>query len=381
MRIVIFGLAISSSWGNGHASLWRGLVSALLEAGHEVTFFERDVPYYAAHRDLAALPAGGRLVLYPEWDDAAAARALAGADVGLVTSYCPDAAAARRAVCDSAVLRCFYDLDTPVTLARLAMGETVDYVAGGLAMYELVLSYTGGPALAGLRDRLGARRVAALYGSVDPRLHRPGRAVSDWTGRLSYLGTYAQDRQAALEALFVAPARARPEMRFVIGGAQYPPDFPWTGNMFFLRHVAPPDHAAFYASSRLTLNVTRRAMAAMGWCPSGRLFEAASCGCPVLSDAWDGLDAFFAPGEEILIARDTGEALEAVGLGDAALALIAARARERTLAEHTAARRAAQMVAAFEAVRRGGDAADAGGTAASGPAAGVAVDVAAAAGD
>lgn len=351
MRIVIFGLAISSSWGNGHAALWRGLVSALLAAGHGVTFFERDVPYYAASRDLAELPAGGRLVLYPVWDEAAAARALAGADVGLVTSYCPDAAAARRVVCDSTALRCFYDLDTPVTLARLAAGEAVDYVAGGLAMYDLVLSYTGGPALSGLRDRLGARRVVALYGSVDPRLHAPGRAVSEWAGRLSYLGTYAQDRQAALEALFVAPARARPGMRFVLGGAQYPQDFPWTGNMFFLRHVAPPDHAAFYASSRLTLNVTRQAMAAMGWCPSGRLFEAAACGCPVLSDAWDGLDAFFAPGEEILIARGTDQALEAVELGDAALARIAGRARERTLAEHTAARRARQMVAAFEDAR------------------------------
>ena len=353
MRIVIFGLAISSSWGNGHAALWRGLVSALLAAGHGVTFFERDVPYYAASRDLAELPAGGRLVLYSEWDEAAASRALAGADVGLVTSYCPDAAAARRAVCDSTALRCFYDLDTPVTLARLAAGEAVDYVAGGLAMYDLVLSYTGGPALAGLRDRLGARRVVALYGSVDPGLHAPGRAVSEWAGRLSYLGTYAQDRQAALEALFVAPARARPGMRFVLGGAQYPQDFPWTENMFFLRPVAPPDHAAFYASSRLTLNVTRQAMAAMGWCPSGRLFEAAACGCPVLSDAWDGLDAFFAPGEEILIARGTDEALEAVGLGDAALARIAGRARERTLAEHTAARRAQQMVAAFADARVG----------------------------
>ncbi len=387
MRIVIFGLAISSSWGNGHAALWRGLVSALLEAGHRVTFFERDVPYYAAHRDLAELPQGGRLVLYSGWDDGVAARALAEADVGLVTSYCPDAAAARRAVCDSAALRCFYDLDTPVTLARLAAGEAVDYVAGGLGIaeglgaYDLVLSYTGGPALAGLRERLGARRVVALYGSVDPRLHEPGRAAPGWegpgwAGRLSYLGTHAQDRQATLEALFVAPARARPGMRFVLGGAQYPQDFPWTANMFFLRHVPPPEHPAFYASSRLTLNVTRQAMARMGWCPSGRLFEAASCGCPVLSDAWDGLDDFFTPGEEILIARDTGDALDAIELGDAALARIAARARERTLAEHTAARRARQMVAAFEAARHGGEDAPAVGVAA-GAAAGVGVDVAA----
>lgn len=353
MRLVIFGLSVSSSWGNGHAALWRGLIRALLAQGHRVTFFERDVPYYAAHRDLHELPEGGSLVLYPDWDAALPAmrRALAEADAGMVTSYCPDGLAATRLVLDSAVpVRCFYDLDTPVTLARLAAGERVDYVpAEGLGGFDTVLSYTGGGALDALRERLGARRVAPIYGSVDPALHRPAPAKSEYAGLLSYLGTYAADRQAALERLFVEPARRLPGERFMLAGSQYPDGFPWTPNMWFLSHMPPPEHPAFYCSSRLTLNVTRAAMARMGWCPSGRLFEAAACGVPILSDRWPGLEAFFEPGREILVADTTADALAALALPRAELDRIARRARERALSEHSATRRAAEMVAALDA--------------------------------
>ncbi len=352
MKIVIFGLSVSSSWGNGHAALWRGLIHALLAQGHQVVFFERDVPYYAAHRDLEALPDGGELAFYEDWHAALPRmrRALSDADVGMVTSYCPDGLAATELVLGSALpVRCFYDLDTPVTLARLAAGESVDYIGpDGLAGFDLVLSYTGGGALDLLRSRLGARRVAPIYGSVDPALHRPATPRPEYRALLSYLGTYAADRQAALERLFVEPARRHPAARFVIGGAQYPDGFPWTANTFFVRHLPPPEHPAFYSSSRLTLNVTRDAMARMGWCPSGRLFEAASCGVPILSDWFDGLDSFFEPGREILVAETTEDAMAALGLADAELAAIARRARERTLAEHSAARRAAEMVSAFE---------------------------------
>ncbi len=357
MTIVIFGLSVSSSWGNGHAALWRGLIRALLAAGHRVTFFERDVPYYADTRDLDCLPDGGTLVLYRDWTEAlpAVRRALDGADVGVVTSYCPDALAATRLLEDTRLpVRCFYDLDTPVTLARLQAGEPVDYIGpGGLAGFDLVLSYTGGAALDALKTRLGARRVAAIYGSVDPDLHRPAAPRTDYAALLSYIGTYAADRQAALERLFVVPARRRPGDRFVIAGAQYPDGFPWTSNTWFVRHLPPPEHPAFYSSSRLTLNVTREPMARSGWCPSGRLFEAAACGVPILSDRWTGLDAFFVPGAEILVADTTEQALDALATPPDALAALARRARERTLDEHTAARRAAQMVAAFEAAHTG----------------------------
>lgn len=352
MRIVVFGLAVSSSWGNGHAALWRGLIRALHAAGHHVTFFERDVPYYAEHRDLVELPGGGRLVLYSEWNAVQARQAIEAADVAMVTSYCPDALAATALVLDSrATVRCFYDLDTPVTLARIQAGESVSYIGEqGLAGFDLVLSYTGGVALDLLRTRLGAVRVAPIYGSVDPSVHRPGDPAPQYCAALSYLGTYAQDRQAMLERLFVQSARARPQDRFVLGGALYPKDFPWTQNVHFVRHLPVSEHAAFYASSRITVNVTRAAMAAMGWCPSGRLFEAAACGVPILTDAWDGLDAFFTPGQEIMVADSTTQALAALDRTDAELAAMARRARERTLDEHTAERRARQMAAAFETV-------------------------------
>ncbi|WP_338665699.1 glycosyltransferase [Pararoseomonas sp. SCSIO 73927] len=351
MRLVVFGLAVSSSWGNGHAALWRALIAALLAEGHRVTFFERDVPYYAENRDLHALPEGGELVLYKDWAEALpkARRALAECDAGMVTSYCPDAGAATALLMESRALRVFYDLDTPVTLARLDAGEDVGYIGPeGLGGFDLVLSYTGGAALDALRTRLGARRVAPLYGSADPTIHAPAPAPADRYA-LSYLGTYAEDRQAALETLFLAPARQRPESRFVIGGAQYPQDFPWGKNIWFRRHLPPPEHAAFYAGSRLTLNITRAAMAASGWCPSGRLFEAAACNVALLSDNWDGLDTFFEPGREILIASTTEEALAALDLSDEAVATIARRGRERCLAEHTATRRAREMVEAIEA--------------------------------
>ena len=350
MKVVIFGLTISSSWGNGHATLWRGLCNALARLGHRVVFFERDVPYYAAHRDLRAIP-GGKLVLYPDWDEVlpAAQRELADADVAMVTSYCPDGIAASDAVLSSRALHVFYDLDTPVTLARVAAGESLSYIGpGGLREFDLVLSYTGGGALSALQSELGARRVAPLYGSVDPQVHRPVPAVETFRGDLTYLGTYAADRQDALELLFIAAARQRPECRFVIGGAGYPHAFPWTPNIFFVRHLPPPDHAAFFSSSRLTLNVTRAAMARMGYCPSGRLFEAAACGAPMISDWWDGLDSFLAPGSEILVARETADTVATLGMSDEELSRIAWRARERTLAEHTADQRARDLVSILE---------------------------------
>jgi spore maturation protein CgeB len=354
MKLVVFGLTISSSWGNGHATLWRGLVKALVRRGHRVVFFEKDVPYYAGARDLWEIP-GGELVLYPEWDAVLpyARSHLADADVAMVTSYCPDGPAAAALALDSpAALRVFYDLDTPVTLDGLRSGGRVPYLPEeGLGGFDLVLSFTGGEALAQLRELLGARRAAPLYGHVDPDVHRPAPPAGPLAD-LSYLGTYAADRQAALEALFIEPARRMPERRFLIAGAQYPHDFPWTDNVFFQRHLPPSEHPAFLCSSALTLNVTRRAMAEMGFCPSGRLFEAAACGVPILSDAWTGLDAFFAPGREILTARTTEEAMAALSLPREELARIARSARERTLAEHTSERRAAELEALLEGALR-----------------------------
>lgn len=355
MKLVVFGLTISSSWGNGHATLWRGLCRALAQQGHRIVFMERDVSWYAGARDYWEIP-GGRLVLYRDWAEALpqAQAELKGADVAMVTSYCPDAIAAGELILDAPVLHAFYDLDTPVTLGRLMRGEEVDYIGShGLSDYDLVLSYTGGKALDLLRDELGARKTAPLYGHVDPAVHRPVAATEQYRSDLSYLGTYAADRQRALESLFVEAARSRPDLRFVIGGAQYPQDFPWSDNIYFVRHLPPGEHPAFFSSSRLTLNITRHDMAKMGWCPSGRLFEAAACGTPIVTDTWEGMDSFFEPDVEVAIASTAADVLAALQRSEEEFRRMAARARARVLEQHTSAHRARELLRLLEVAQDG----------------------------
>ena len=350
-KIVIFGLTVSSSWGNGHATLWRALLRSLASEGHEAVFFERDVPYYAAARDLHR-GAGYELVLYGEWTEALplAESALADADVAIVTSYCPDALAATELITARRnLLHVFYDLDTPVTLDRLDRGETVEYLPPeGYARFDVVLSFTGGRALDEIRTRLGAKRVVPLYGSVDATAHYSVAPLPHYSADLSYLGTYAPDRQEGVEKLFVGAARQLPQQRFVLGGSMYPSEFPWTNNIHFFHHVPPPEHPAFYCSSKLTLNVTRGAMASRGYCPSGRLFEAAACRTPILSDSFEGLDTFLEPGKEILVARSTEEAVEALKMPPTEIARIGEAAHKRVMAEHTSDVRAREMLRAFD---------------------------------
>jgi len=346
MHFVIFGLTVSSSWGNGHATIWRGLCGALKKRGHRIAFFEKDVPYYAAHRDLYEIP-GGDLILYPSWEEAVplAKKMLPGAEVAMVTSYCPDGIAATDLVLETRTgLRVFYDLDTPVTLEMLKEGKELTYIGKrGLRDFDLVLSYTGGDSLQELKSQLGAKRVETLYGSVDPSVHQPVPVATDGLADLSYLGTYALDRQEALERLFVEPACRRDDLKFVLGGSLYPDDFPWRKNIFYYRHVPPPDHPRFYCSSKLTLSVTRQAMARTGYCPSGRLFEASACRVPILSDFWPGLECFFEPGREILIANTTEEAMDALMLPPERLIRVGRAARVRTLEMHTAECRAREL--------------------------------------
>ncbi|EEF61109.1 CgeB family protein [Pedosphaera parvula] len=353
MKLVIFGLTISSSWGNGHATLWRSLCRALMKRGHQVVFFERNVPYYANHRDLSEIP-GMKLVLYAEWEKImqTAKVELSDADVGMVTSYCPDSIPACELLLSSTVtLKTFYDLDTPVTLHALKNGREVSYIPPqGFADFDLVLSYTGGSALEELKTRLRARRVAPLYGCVDPEAHHRVPPVQTYRADLSYIGTYAEDRQTSLHCLLIEPARSLRNQRFVIAGAMYPEQFPWTDNIYFVHHLPPPEHPVFYSSSRITLNVTRRAMAEMGFCPSGRLFEAAACGTAILSDWWSGLDQFFEPGSEIIVANQTQDAINALEMSEEEISRIATAAQQRTLDQYTANHRARELEAALESV-------------------------------
>lgn len=351
LKLAIFGLSLSSAWGNGHATLWRALIRALCARGVDVTFFERDAPYYAAHRDFTEAPYG-TLILYPDFPTERARAALREADAVIVTSYCPDARRLAPLLSERRGLAVFYDMDAPVTLARLEAGEDVPYLPeGGLGAFDLVLSYAGGETLARLRLRLGARRTAALFGCVDPAAHAPAPRPKA-RAALSHLGSYAADRADKLAAFFSAPARARPAEAFLLAGPGYDDGFGWAENITWRPHVAPAEHPAFFASARLTLSVARADMAKAGWSPSGRLFEAAACGAPILSDDWPGLSDFYARGREVLIAKTTEDVLAALSLSDAELDRIAQAARARTLSEHTAEVRAETLIKLLDYARR-----------------------------
>jgi spore maturation protein CgeB len=352
MKIVIFGLTISSSWGNGHATIWRGLISALTGMDHRVFFFEKDVQYYAGNRDFEKCN-GLTLILYDKWDQIRkkAEECIRAADVCIVTSYCPDAIDASEAMNYSRGLRVFYDLDTPVTLRNIECGKWPFYIPrNGLEQFDLVLSYTGGEALRKIKEVLGARLVFPLYGSADPQLHFPTCRMDKYYCDLSYLGTYAEDRQEKLEELFFKPAAILKRKRFLLAGAQYPDSVKLSSNITYLPHIAPPEHSGFYCSSSFTLNVTRDAMAAMGYCASGRLFEAALCEVPILSDSWIGLETFFNPGEEIILVDSARDVIDALNMPLNKRQMIAKAARRRVLREHTAEKRAQELITIIKGV-------------------------------
>ncbi len=344
MKLVVLGLSLSSSWGNGHATTYRALLKAFAGRGHGVLFLERDTPWYAAARDLSD-PGYCRLAFYADLAGLERWRGeIAGADAVIVGSYTPEGVeVGRRVQAWARGVAAFYDIDTPVTLAKLARGDH-EYVSPELiAAYDLYLSFTGGPTLDVLERTYGSPAARALYCSVDETIYRPIAAPRRWD--LSYLGTYSPDRQPVLERLLIGPARAAPRLRFAVAGPQYPSDLAWPGNVERIEHVAPADHAAFYAASRYTLNVTRSDMVQAGWSPSVRLFEAAACATPVISDTWAGLDALFTPDREIVLAKDGEAVLQALCGDRAARDRLAANARARVLAAHTAAHRAEALEA------------------------------------
>jgi len=340
--IVILGLSITSSWGNGHATTYRALTKALARRGHRVSFLERDVPWYASHRDLPD-PPWCRALLYRDRRDLEARYAglVRRADAVIAGSYVPEGVAVGGWALDVAGgIVAFYDIDTPVTLARLARGEEEYLSRELLAGYELYLSFTGGPTLKRI-EAMGSPRAAALYCSADPQEHYPVRTRRKW--RLGYLGTYSADRQPALDRLLFAAARSRPRDRFAVAGPQYPESVGWPGNVAHIAHLAPAKHRTFYSAQSFTLNITRSDMREAGWSPSVRLFEAACCGVPIISDRWAGLETFLAPGREILTAATTGDVLAALTISEAERRAIAKAARQRVLAEHTADHRAAEL--------------------------------------
>jgi len=341
MKLVVLGLTLSSSWGNGHATTYRALLAAFARRGHDVLFLERDRPWYANNRDLSD-PDFCELAYYSSVEDLARwRRRIADADAVVVGSYVPEGIAVGDIVQrDANGVTAFYDIDTPVTLAALDRGAC-DYLSRALVPgFDLYLSFTGGPTLERLEREYGAPAARALYCSVDTGAYRPIGARKRWD--LSYLGTYSPDRQPTLERLLIEVARACPDRRFAVAGPQYPDTIAWPANVERIDHLPPADHAAFYSASRFTLNVTRADMVAAGWSPSVRLFEAGACATPIISDLWDGIEKLFEPGREIILAGDTQTVIDALAADAEA---IGNAARDRVLAAHSADHRAAELEA------------------------------------
>jgi spore maturation protein CgeB len=346
LDIVILGLSVTSSWGNGHATTYRSLIRGLAARGHRVLFLERDTPWYAGNRD-EPHPPGARTELYESFDDLTAGfeREIADADVVIVGSFVPEGTRVGEWV--TAIAKgtaAFYDIDTPVTLAKLAEGCREYLTPQLIARYGLYLSFTGGPVLRHIERRYGAPIARPLYCSADPNQYRPQSQSQPWRWDLGYLGTYSDDRQPMLDRLLLEPARQWNRGSFTVAGPLYPKEIQWPANVDREIHLSPREHPSFYGSQRFTLNVTREAMKQAGYSPSVRLFEAGACGAPILSDWWEGLDSIFEIGTEVLISADTEETLRILREYPEARRLALGEAgRRRILAEHTPEQRAVQL--------------------------------------
>ncbi|HEX8454279.1 MAG TPA: glycosyltransferase [Longimicrobium sp.] len=350
MKLVVFGLSISSSWGNGHATTYRALLRAFAARGHEVVFYEWDAPWYGGENRDHPDPSYCRLVLYPTWEDVAADAVAEAreADAVIVGSYVNEGPRVIDALASAGVDPLFfYDIDTPVTVAALRTGGAEYLRADQVPLFTRYLSFTGGPFLHEvLEGELGARDARPLYCSVDEARYRPTRPDPALACDLAYMGTYAADRQPVLDRFLVDVARRLPERRFVVAGPQYPDGINWPPNVRHIHHLGPARHPAFYSSAAWQLNATRADMVAAGWSPSVRLFEAAACGAAMISDRWPGIEAFFTPGREILLPETTAEVADIVArTHDDDRRAIGLAARERILAEHTAEHRASELEA------------------------------------
>ncbi|MGE5496585.1 MAG: glycosyltransferase [Syntrophothermus sp.] len=344
LDIVFLGLSITSSWGNGHATTYRGLVRELAKRGHRVTFLERDLPWYSANRDMPS-PPFGRTCIYSSIEDLKDrfVNMIKKADLVIVGSYVPDGIEIGswiNAVCEGKTA--FYDIDTPVTIARVTEGDCNYLDASLIPQYDLYLSFTGGPILEKLQEIHGSPMARALYCSVDPDQYYPEAVEHHYD--MGYLGTYSADRQPPLQQLMLKAALLWKEGRFVVAGPQYPDSVIWPDNVERIFHLSPDKHRRFYNSQRFTLNITRIDMIKAGYSPSVRLFEAAACGVPIISDYWKGLNEYFELDKEILVSQSPGDTLFYLKkLPEEERQRIGERARVRVLSKHTSAHRAAEL--------------------------------------
>jgi spore maturation protein CgeB len=347
MKIVIYGLAITSSWGNGHATTYRSLCKALARRGHQIHFVEKNMEWFRDNRDMPR-PEFCKVHLYTDWADGerSLVRLSKDADAIVIGSYFPDAIAATDGLIEAGYgPMIFYDIDTPITIAKLRAEGRSEYIdAARIPQFAAYLSFTGGPVLREIEEKFGSPCAVPFYCSVDPELYRPKPVDREFECALSYLGTHAKDRQPKLMKLLNETAALMPQSRFIVAGAQYPIDSPWAKNVERIIHISPPDHPSFYSSSNLTLNLTRDEMVAAGYSPSVRLFEASACGAAIVSDYWKGLEQFLTPNDEVLLPNDAYEVAQIIrDMPAAERTRIGLNARERILSEHTSAHRAIQF--------------------------------------
>ena len=353
MKIVILGLSITSSWGNGHATTFRALTCALRARGHEIVFFERDLEWYASNRDLPK-PTFCQVYIYEEWRKVLSKlrHELADCDVAVLGSYFPDGIAAADEILHSNVpVKAFYDIDTPITVSYLRSGGAEYLSLSQVPGFDIYFSFTGGRILEELEQTFGAQRAVPLYCSFDAERYSRRRKYLRYDCDLSYMGTYAPDRQPKLKELLCKPAEKLSEYKFIVAGPQYPRGTHWPRNVRRIIHLSPRWHAPLYSSSRAVLNLTREQMVAAGYSPSVRLFEAAACAAPILSDSWPGLETFLSPDREIILVESSGDVVRQLRDRDPKeLESIGAEAQARVLSEHTSERRARQFEKYVEGV-------------------------------
>jgi len=355
MRIAFFGSSLVSAYWNGACTYYRGIVRALDARGHRVVFYEPDAFDRQAHRDIKD-PPWAEVVVYEPSDeravrevvaDAAAADVVVKASgVGVFDAVLEEAVAGL----EGPEARIFWDVDAPATLASME-GDPENPLRELIPAYDMVFTYGGGQPVIDRYAALGARSCTPIYNALDPETHHPEPPRPELACELAFLGNRLPDREARVEEFFFRAVEALPERTFLLGGNGWEDRVAGLGNVLYLGHVPPGDHNALNRSALAVLNVSRESMAANGWSPATRVFEAAGAGACLISDEWEGVEDFLAPDEEVLVARDGAEVAELLaGLDPERARAIGEAALERVLTEHTYDRRAEQVEAILEGV-------------------------------
>jgi spore maturation protein CgeB len=344
MNIVILGLSITSSWGNEHAATYRGLVRELHNRNHQVLFLERDVPAYASHPDLIN-PAFCQVKRYSSVQDLEQqfTEHIRKADIVIVGSSIQDGVIVGEWVIKTAQgIKAFYDIDIALTLSKLD-NEVCEYLHPlQIPKYDLYLSFSGGPTLEILEQKYGSPKARPLYSAFDPELYYPEQQEVKWD--LGYLSNYSDDRQLPLEKLMLDAARAWPAGRFVVAGNKYPESIHWSENTQLIPYLPSDQDRAFYNSQRFTQNITHSNFIKVGYAPSARLFEAAACCTPIISDYWEGLETFFDIDTEILVSYAAGDTLKYLReICNSERKSIGSHASKKVMSHHTFAHRAQEL--------------------------------------